>query len=160
PERETVRRHLAECASCRALVLALAPEPAAGDGERIGRYLVLRKLGEGGMGVVYAAWDPELNRQVALKLIRPSHDVSEREEGQDRLLREGQALARVAHENVVHVYDVGRHEDQVFVAMELIDGETLSVWLARAPRSTSEVVDSFIRAGRGLSAAHAAGLVH
>ncbi len=177
-ERETVRAHLPECASCRALVLALAPEAppdpnadtrpgdgpkgdlAAHAGQQIGRYVVLRKLGEGGMGVVYAAYDPELDRQVALKLIRRAPDEATTREVQERLLREAQAMARVAHPSVVTVHDVGRYDDQVFVAMELIDGETLAMWLGRSPRSTREVVDVFVRAGRGLQAVHAAGLVH
>jgi tetratricopeptide (TPR) repeat protein len=172
-ERARLRSHLERCDACRKLVLALAPSaspapapaaaaaPAPTLGELIGRYVVSHRLGEGGMGVVYAAYDPELDRRVALKLIRGTFggDASAREL-QDRLVREAQAMARIAHPNVVTVHDVGRHGDQVFVAMELIDGETLQQWLARAPRSRAEVLDVFARAGRGLAAAHAAGLVH
>jgi tetratricopeptide (TPR) repeat protein len=180
-EREALLDHLESCRSCRSLVLALAVDvdvdveaktEAGGGaanarspllpeaGERIGRYVVLRKLGQGGMGVVYAAYDPELARQVALKLIRQKADAPDTREVQDRLLREGQAMARVAHPNVVTVYDVGRHGDQVFVAMELIEGETLALWLARAERPIAEVLAHFLEAARGLGAAHAVGLVH
>jgi eukaryotic-like serine/threonine-protein kinase len=176
-EREALLDHLEGCRSCRALVLALAVDAEASTvtaggrgeagisllpeaGERVGRYVVLRKLGEGGMGVVYAAYDPELARQVALKLIRHKTDAPDTREVQERLLREGQALARVAHPNVVTVYDVGRHGDQVFVAMELLEGETLALWLARSERPIAEVLAHFLEAARGLQAAHAVGLVH
>ncbi|HVE82075.1 MAG TPA: serine/threonine-protein kinase [Myxococcales bacterium] len=127
-------------------------------GSTIGRYLVLQRLGEGGMGVVYAAYDAELDRKVALKLLRPTGGDSG--EGHARLMREAQAMARVSHPNVIAVHDVGTYRDQVFVAMDLVEGTTLSKWLRQEPRPWREVVRVFLDAGRGLKAAHDAGLVH
>jgi eukaryotic-like serine/threonine-protein kinase len=127
-------------------------------GAAVGRYVVLDRIGAGGMGVVYAAYDPELDRRVALKLLRP--DRFGGEAGRSRLLREAQALARLTHPNVVAVHDAGTFGDRVFVAMELVEGETLRQWLEAEPRSWREVLDRFLPAGRGLAAAHAAGLVH
>ncbi|MCE9668559.1 serine/threonine-protein kinase [Myxococcus stipitatus] len=126
---------------------------------QVGRYLLLKQLGEGGMGVVYAAYDPDLDRKVALKLLHPGkqHDT---EEARARLLREAQAMARVSHPNVIPVFDVGMWGDQVFVAMELVDGGTLSSWLKSGRRSWREILERYVAAGRGLEAAHAAGLVH
>ncbi|WP_338273686.1 serine/threonine-protein kinase [Corallococcus caeni] len=126
---------------------------------QVGRYLLLRKLGQGGMGVVYAAYDPDLDRKVALKLLHPNanHD---NEEARSRLLREAQAMARVSHPNVIPVFDVGMWGDQVFVAMELVDGGTLGSWLKEAKPSWREVLERYLQAGRGLQAAHEAGLVH
>jgi tetratricopeptide (TPR) repeat protein/predicted Ser/Thr protein kinase len=124
--------------------------------ERIGRYLVLGRLGAGGMGVVYAAFDPELDRKVAIKLIRGRPDA----EAQARLLREAQAMARLSHPNVVACYDVGTFQGQIFIAMEFVRGETLGAWMKRGPRSWREVLAVFLPAGRGLAAAHDAGLVH
>ncbi len=125
--------------------------------ERLGRYHVLERLGAGGMGVVVAAYDPELDRKVAIKLIHAGRDD---EEARARLLREAQAMARLAHPNVVAVHDVGVFAGQVFVAMEFVRGETLGGWLQRQPRGWSEVLAVFVSAGRGLAAAHEAGLVH
>jgi len=127
-------------------------------GATVGRYVVLDRIGSGGMGVVYAAYDPELDRRVAIKLLRPDRFSSEG--GRLRLLREAQALARLTHPNVVAVYDAGTFGERVFVAMELVEGETLREWLKAGPRSWREVLDRFLPAGRGLAAAHAAGLVH
>jgi tetratricopeptide (TPR) repeat protein/predicted Ser/Thr protein kinase len=109
------------------------------------------------MGVVYAAFDSELDRKVALKLIRPD---SASRTSQVRLSREAQAMARVTHPNVIAVYDVGRVDDQVFIAMEFVDGTTLAQWAHQRPRALHEVLEIFVQAGRGLAAAHAAGLVH
>jgi eukaryotic-like serine/threonine-protein kinase len=132
-------------------------------GSIIGRFLVLETLGQGGMGVVLAAYDPELDRRVALKLLRHARPAGCAEEG-DRcrasLLREAQAMARLAHPNVVTVFDVGTVGEQDYVAMEFVEGETLRAWLAREPRSWQQIVEVFLAAGRGLAAAHAAGLVH
>jgi tetratricopeptide (TPR) repeat protein len=130
-------------------------------GTTLGRYLVLDKLGEGGMGVVYQAYDPELHRRVALKLLHAEDGHSEgASAGRARLLREAQAIARLSHPNVVHVYDVGTVGDHVYIALEYIDGEHLGRWLKREKRSWRDVLDVFRAAGRGLAAAHAAGLVH
>ncbi|HVE83509.1 MAG TPA: serine/threonine-protein kinase, partial [Myxococcales bacterium] len=151
---------------------ALPPSPGEGSnpapggdalprGATIGRYLILRQLGEGGMGVVYAAFDPELDRKIALKLLRPARRSSRSTVAQARLLREAQAMARISHPNVVAVHDVGAHGDEgVFVAMELVQGGTLTDWVERGPRKLDELLRVFIEAGRGLAAAHAAGLVH
>ena len=122
-------------------------------GARVGRYAVAERLGAGAMGVVHAAHDPELDRRVAVKLM---HDAA----WSPRLVREAQALARLAHPNVVTVYDIGEHAGRVFIAMELVPGATLASWLAARPRSWREIVAAFLQAGRGLAAAHAAGYVH
>lgn len=128
-------------------------------GERVGRYLVLEALASGGMSIVYVAYDPELDRRVALKVMRP--DVGELpEKAQARLLREAQAMARLTHPNVVRVYDVGVIEQRVYMAMELVDGVTLRDWLKERSRTWREIVDVLVRAGRGLAAAHEAGLMH
>ena len=127
-------------------------------GDPIGRYVVLERLGGGGMGVVYSAYDPKLDRRVALKLLRP--DVSGNGDAQKRLLREGQTLARLAHPNVVNVHDLGEFEGRVFVDMEFVKGSTLTEWLHARARSWREIVDVFVQAGRGLAAAHAVGIVH
>ena len=126
---------------------------------RVGRYTVLRMLGSGGMGVVLSAYDEELDRRIALKLLRPDRR-GDSSHGRARMLREAQALARLSHPNVIHVYEVGQYEDQVFLAMEYVPGDTLRRWLKQKPRGWREVVDMFVQAGRGLSAAHAVGLVH
>ncbi|MCA9690157.1 MAG: serine/threonine protein kinase [Myxococcales bacterium] len=125
---------------------------------RVGRHVILRELGRGGMGVVYAAYDAELDRKVAIKVLR-SPGASD-SHGRARMQREAQALAKLSHPNVVHVYDVGTYEGHVFLAMEYVEGETLDAWLAARPRPWPQVLEKFIAAGRGLAAAHAAGLVH
>ncbi len=125
---------------------------------RIGRYLIVDELGRGGMGVVYAAYDPELDRKVAIKLL---HGDRSDPAAQARLVREAQAMARLSHPHVVHVHDVGTTaEDSVFVAMEYIEGQTLGEWLEAAPRSSEEVLEIFRQAGEGLAAAHAVDLIH
>ncbi len=126
-------------------------------GTSLGRYVLLEKLGAGGMGEVFAAYDPHLDRKVALKLLRTG--TLSADEGKARLVREAQAMARLQHPNVAAVHDVGTFDERVFVAMEFIEGETLSEWL-RGTRTWREVVRLFIQAGSGLSAAHKAGIVH
>ena len=132
-----------------------------GRGSSVGRYLVVGLVGRGGMGEVYAAYDPELNRKVALKLIRaqtgPGIDPTE---GRARLLREAQAIARLSDPNVVVIFDVGTFEDRVFLTMEFVDGSTLAYWLHAKPRTWREVVTTFSAAGRGIASAHRAGVVH
>ncbi|MCA9683639.1 MAG: serine/threonine protein kinase, partial [Myxococcales bacterium] len=129
-------------------------------GTLIGRYVVLSSLGAGGMGVVWSAYDPELDRKVALKLLARLAD-DRTEQARERLRREAQALAKLAHPNVVGVYDVDLHEGQLYVAMEFVAGRTLGSWMReKEPRPWRAVLEIFMAAGRGLAAAHAAGLVH
>jgi len=136
------------------------PAPQLERGAMLGRYLVLHQLGEGGMGVVYSAYDPELDRKVAVKLISAGASEDLAGDGQARLLREAQAMARVSHPNVIAVYDVGTLNNRVFVAMELVEGGTLKDWIRAKKRGTREILTTFVDAGRGLAAAHAVGLVH
>jgi eukaryotic-like serine/threonine-protein kinase len=125
--------------------------PAAGS--RVGRYRLLQELGSGGMGVVFEALDPELDRKVAIKLLQPRFHKAQ-------LVREARALARLSHPNVVTVHDVGEVDGRTFIAMELIHGSTLRQWLAERPRTYREILEVLMAAGRGLAAAHAAQLVH
>src|SRR5207253_8164783 len=127
-------------------------------GESIGRFTVLDTLGTGGMGVVFSAYDAELDRKVAIKLLRSSQD-SDPEDARLRLLREAQAMAKIDHPNVIKVHEVGTYRDQVYVAMEFAEGGTLPFWL-KTKRSVHEIVNAFVAAGRGLAAAHEAGLIH
>ncbi len=176
--RDQIAAHVDGCASCREVVVTLVrssrPEtpqgvvsmPPSGDerprrGDVIGRYVVLDARGAGGMGLVLSAHDNQLDRNVALKLVRP--DLEQRggaEQTRARLLREAQLMARVRHPNVVTVYDVGTLGERIFIAMELIDGVTLRAWLKDAPRNAAEICAVFVQAGRGLAAAHASGVVH
>jgi tetratricopeptide (TPR) repeat protein len=129
-------------------------------GARIGRYVVLSTLGTGAMGLVLAAFDPELDRKVALKLLKTPGQAQSR--ARTRLQREAQALAKLDHRNVVAVYDVGVHEQQLFVGMEFVAGQTLGAWMAssKQPWPWQEVLRVFMEAGCGLAAAHDAALVH
>jgi serine/threonine protein kinase len=130
-------------------------------GASLGRYVVLGLVGRGGMGEVYAAYDPELDRKIAIKLLKSAGATPDgASQGRQRLLREAQAIARLSHPNVIVVHDVGTFESAVFIAMEFVEGHTLGYWLQAANRSWREVRDVFVAAGRGLAAAHAAGLVH
>jgi predicted Ser/Thr protein kinase/tetratricopeptide (TPR) repeat protein len=131
-----------------------APRLQAGD--LLQRYLILGELGAGGMSFVYRAYDSQLDRTVALKILRAKggSDPSGK-----RLLREAQALAQLSHPNVTSVYDVGEHDGTVFMAMELVEGQTLQAWL-REPHPLAQILEVMSAAGRGLAAAHAAGLVH
>jgi tetratricopeptide (TPR) repeat protein/predicted Ser/Thr protein kinase len=129
---------------------------AVGPGSVVGRHVVLQTLGAGGMGVVHAAYDPELDRKVALKLLLPGTGG---DTGRLRLLREAQALARLSHPNVVGIHDVGTVGEQVWLAMEFVQGRTLRQWLA-TPRRWPEVLEVLRKAGEGLAAAHAADLLH
>jgi serine/threonine protein kinase len=170
--RARIEAHLDDCETCRVLVSELArsdseqsaPLVATNHGplkKRIGRYCVLEPLGMGACGVVLAAHDPELDRRVALKLLREIASAGEqRSEARERLLREARAMARVTHPNVVGVYDVGTFDDQVFVAMDLVEGQTLRSFLASHTLPLHEVLELFVQAGKGLWAAHGAGLVH
>ncbi|WP_437274595.1 serine/threonine-protein kinase [Sorangium sp. So ce375] len=130
---------------------------ALSPGTRIGRFTVLAKAGQGGMGVVYAAYDAELDRRVALKLIAPGRFDPE---GRARLVREAQVMARLSHPNVVPIYEIGEHGRGVFVAMEFVDGRTLRDLRGEQPRAWEAALAAGIQAGRGLAAAHQEGLVH
>ena len=122
---------------------------------QIGRYRVLGLLGKGGMSVVYVGYDDQLRRRVAIKhMLRASGGA------RGRLLREAQALARLAHPNVISVYEVVEEDEQLFIVMELVDGQTLRTWLEERPRTREEVVHTLSQAGRGVAAAHAVGLIH
>ncbi|HEY0990529.1 MAG TPA: protein kinase, partial [Kofleriaceae bacterium] len=177
-QRAEVEDHIDGCASCRRLVIesvsAWPPPSSAGDahtthparprgtsalakGSVVGRFVVLDLLGTGGMGVVYTAYDPELDRKVALKLLHPRRDG---EGDQPALLAEAQVMARINHASVIAVYEVGTYRNQVFAAMELIEGTTLRRWMTEHKRSWRQIVDVFVLAGDGLAAAHAAGVIH
>jgi serine/threonine protein kinase len=129
-------------------------------GDTIGRFVVRGLVGKGGMGEVYAAYDPELDRTVAIKLLRARAGRDGPPHGRSRLLREAQAIARVSHPNVVVVYEAGAFGERVFVAMEFIEGHTLGYWMHARQRSWPEVLEVFAAAGRGLAAAHERELVH
>ena len=181
--RARIESHLAECEACVDLLATSAggaPETLARQslsdvlatgaslvpGATIGRYVILNLVGRGGMGEVYAAYDPRLERKVALKLLRDK--VGRRttpRAAQERLLREAQSTARLSHPNIVVVYDAGAIDDEVngvrvYLAMEFVEGQTLSEWLTAEPRSWRAIRDVFAAAGEGLLAAHEAGLVH
>jgi hypothetical protein len=132
--------------------------PSAREAARIGRYAVLSRLGEGGMGEVLSAYDEVLDRRVALKLVRAPERGDLRLQAQ--LMREAQALARLSHPNIVQVYEAGADGDELYLAMELVRGVTLATWLSDQPRSRAEIVGMFHQIGQGLAAAHRAGLVH
>jgi serine/threonine protein kinase len=130
-------------------------------GASIGRYVILGWVGRGAMGEVYGAYDPDLDRKLAIKLLRVRRGSSVGSvDGKTRLLREAQAIAKLSHPNVVVVHDVGTYEDRVFIAMEFIEGGTLTFWLHAKPRTWQEILKVFIAAGRGLQHAHEANLVH
>jgi len=127
--------------------------------QRIGRFTILSCLGEGAMGIVYAAYDDQLDRKVAVKMLR-SATLRSDAKARDRMLREAQVMARVSHPNIVTVHEVGTHDHEIWIAMEFLRGQTLTEWLEAAPRSWREIVGVFLQAGRGLASAHAAGIVH
>ncbi len=137
-----------------------APLPVGSERDlpsrQIGRFTVLGLVGRGGLGEVYAAYDPELDRRVALKVLVHADDRS----GLARLRREAMAMARLSHPNVARVFDVGSIDSRLFIAMEFIRGQTLRAWLAEQPRSWREVREVFLAAGHGLAAAHREGIIH
>ena len=162
--RSCLLDHAARCDACRELLSTLARDHASTSPfddaplpshTQIGRYAITRVIGSGAMGVVYAAHDPELDRTVAIKVLRGEGDP----ELQERLRREAQTMAKLAHPNVIAVYDGGVFEGRNFIAMEYVDGGTLADWLA-TPRSHRAVLDAYRAAGRGLAAGHEAGIVH
>jgi Protein kinase domain len=165
--RAAVMAHVEGCASCRTLVasaLRSTATPSLGDtlpsipvegsigpGLKLGPYLLVRLLGSGAMGSVYAAWDGRLEREVALKVLHREGEA---------LLGEAKALARLSHPNVVAVHEVAAWNGRVVLAMELARGQTLRAWLGAAPRSVSEITDVFLQCAAGLEASHRAGVIH
>ncbi|HEY8379316.1 MAG TPA: serine/threonine-protein kinase [Nannocystis sp.] len=127
-------------------------------GAEVARYKITGRIGAGGMGVVYRAYDPQLDREIALKLLLVGAEGGT--EGRNRMLREAQAAAKIRHPNVVTVYDAGEVGGRVFIAMELIQGSTLKVWLRQPGRTWKDVLSAMLQAGQGLVAAHEVGLVH
>lgn len=180
PPAELVRVgcHLDECADC----LAIARDATHADpsrtstlheatvsrgssasllpGAQVGRHVILGEIGRGAMGVVYCAHDPSLDRDIALKVLRAPDAETTDQQPVARLLREAQAMARLAHPNVVAIYDVGSLEGAIYLAMELVAGQTLRDILRAAPRAYEDLIDIFLQAGTGLAAAHTAGIVH
>ena len=165
--------HADRCADCRALLAAAArafgdgtdSAPVADEalplarGANVGRYRILEPLGAGGMGLVYASYDSELDRRVALKILRPGAGGPP-DELRARVQREAQALARLNHPNVTTIYEVGTFQGQLFFAMELVEGGTLRDWLLEKKRTVPEVIEVFLQAASGLAAAHRAAVVH
>jgi eukaryotic-like serine/threonine-protein kinase len=167
-------QHLESCEVCRSRVAVLGAtpaieeanalarlpslEPVATPGQQLGRFTLTRLLGRGGMGEVWAARDPELEREVAIKLLYVDFGGMDHDR-QARLRREAQAMARVNHPNIVAIYELGADGDRLFCAMELVEGQTLRSWL-ETPRPWRETLGVLLAAGRGVAAAHAAGLVH
>ncbi len=143
--------------SASALSVPEAEPFALSPGATMGRYVIERELGAGAMGVVYAAWDPELDRTVALKVLNLEVTDDRRRAA---LLGEARAMARLAHPNTVAVFDAGVEQGRAFVAMEQVSSRTLDEWLRQAPRRWPEIRDVFAQVARGLAAAHEAGLVH
>ena len=170
-ELEQIRGHAESCAACRRMLVAMAvqdtmradPDDRVANadlpgGTRIGRFEIVDRLGRGGMGTVYRALDPELDRMVALKIWHFTTTTSAAQARQS-LLAEARTLARLAHPNIVAVHEVGTFDDEVFIAMELIKGESLRQWLEN-DHTPAEILRVLCEAGRGLHAAHAAGIVH
>jgi predicted Ser/Thr protein kinase len=150
----SLESHIDACSECRGVLSNLARGDEAPPS--FGRYRVDTVLGSGGMGIVYRAYDPQLARAVAIKVLRRAGEDAA---GRARLVREAQSLARVSHPNVCHVYDVGTDGDEVWVAMELVDGASLRQWTGER-RAQQEVIDVLLAAAEGIAAAHAAGIVH
>lgn len=140
---------------------ATATWDALPRGASLGRYIVLNLLGSGGMGVVYAAYDPDLDRKIAIKLLRSDRVAGDVvSDGETRLMREARALARLTHPNVLPVFDVGRFDGQLFIAMEFVEGQTMHEWQKDGAVKWPEVLARYMEAGRGLAAAHGVDVVH
>ncbi|ACY13185.1 serine/threonine protein kinase [Haliangium ochraceum DSM 14365] len=177
-EADAVEAHAAHCEECRQHLAALSASDSQADlvptsplgaeghlilerGEKVGRFEVLGRLGTGGMGVVWSAYDRRLERKVALKLLRSPKDGGvEAESARLRLLREAQAMARLSHPGVISVYDVGTYKNEVYIAMELVEGDTLTRWLSRYERPWQDILGKFLEAGTVLAEAHVGGLLH
>jgi eukaryotic-like serine/threonine-protein kinase len=172
-EHAQLEAHLDACEGCARLVAELARgTPAELDatlpstlteslelevGVTVGRFTLVERLGAGGMGVVWAAYDPQLDRKIALKFVRAGFAQPEM---LVRIAREAKALARVNHPNVVAVHDIGSDRGRIYIAQELVAGCDLGAWLAARPRDVREISGVFVQAARGLAAAHSAGIVH
>ncbi len=162
--RRAVEAHLDTCEECLAITCEVVRSGQPGSAiatavaETIGRYEIRDLIGRGGMGAVYVAYDPQLERRIALKIVRTS--AFEDPKIRARLSHESRAMAKIRHTNVVSVYDAGELDDGVFIAMELIDGVTLSRWQASSERAWAAIATMYLAVGRGLVAAHAAGVVH
>ena len=155
PDTDPLEARDPEAEAVRARVLKRLIDEDEGP-TRIGRFVLLERVAEGGMGIVFAAYDPELDRKVAVKLLR--RDLAD-ESVRRRIVREAQAMAKLSHPNVAQVYEVGEHQGRTLIAMEFVRGETLRAW-QKHEHPWREVLDVYLQAGRGLAAAHAAGLVH
>ena len=175
-----LEQHVEGCASCRSLLAVMMrgdrdesaelstgptlpsrPAPATlRRGTQLGRYQLLESIGAGGMGVVYAAQDPVLDRKVAVKVVRDDGNGAALEEVRSRLEREGRSIAQLSHPHIVTVFDMGSSGGHVYIAMELVDGGSLKQWLRERARGWREVLQKFLEAGQGLAAAHKAGLAH
>jgi hypothetical protein len=168
--RQYALLHIADCEDCRQAVSALVrievePSVALGDTltgspEMIGRFVIKQVLGRGGMGMVVAAFDPLLDRQVAIKVVSASADGDQLREFEARLAREAQVLAKFRHANVVAVHEAGRDGDRLYMVMDLVEGQTLRAWLVAQRPSWHEAIAMVAQAGAGLSALHAAGVIH
>jgi Protein kinase domain len=170
-EREAVRGHLDTCDQCRELVAGLVrtlvvaepdeqPAKTLPRGTNLARYVVLDPIGRGGMGVVYSAYDPELDRKVALKLLRPDLRTSAAGPGRSQLLAEAQAMARLSHPNIITIFDVGTWQEEVFFAMEFVNGQTLRTAQVGSEVRPRRLLDLYLAAGTGLAAAHSEGIIH
>jgi serine/threonine protein kinase len=153
----SIEKHVATCDACASVVGDLGALGDPGKPRAIDRYQLDRRIAAGGMGEVWAAWDPKLRREIAVKLVKPERSDDTRE--RDRLLREARALARLTHPNVIAVHDVGEQDGEVFIVSELVSGDTLAN--RGGPSADWRVIARlYSQAARGLAAAHAAGLVH
>jgi hypothetical protein len=176
-EAKHLDRHFARCADCRRRWAALAASPSrmaqapttpAGvgahidlkSGTRIGRFVISHEIGRGGMGVVFAARDPHLDRTAAIKLLHGTGGDEPVARAQERLLAEARAMARLDHPNIIKVYEAGLFQQETYIAMEMVDGETLSHWARRWQRPWAPVLAVFRQAGSALAHAHASGLAH
>jgi serine/threonine protein kinase len=155
--RVSVERHLGGCLACAELVAEYARVTRHRDVPE--RYQLLHRLGTGAMGEVWEAEDTLLGRRVALKFVRPESTADR--EYRARLVREARALARLRHPNVVAIYDLGESSDgELFIALELVEGQTARAWRAASARTTAEILAVWRAVANGLTAVHRAGIVH
>ncbi|MGH1345612.1 MAG: protein kinase domain-containing protein [Nannocystales bacterium] len=131
---------------------------ACRPGDTVGRYVIERKIGEGGMGTVYAAFDPRLERTVAIKALHLSNRTPDA--AREELRHEARAMAQVRSDHVVSVYEVVESHNDLFLVMELVEGVSLSRWLKKRDRPWKEMLELLLQAGRGLADAHECGVLH